>query len=729
MAMKNKIIVLLITLLIIPLSFASEQNLVYDSTDNTVKIGYDGLNRIIHKNSSSEIINYSYDKQFQGTLNNITFGNSTYKYTYDDRLRVIEEKRIIDGIEFTKTYVYDSNDRLVSEIFNGQDLDYYYSQEGKMQKIIDYINDTKYNPFGNPLNRTYFNAKLTQFDYYANNARLKQIKTDTVQILNYSYDNVGNVVGINDSVNNRTYSMSYDNLDRLTNVSIGDFKWVYNFDSLGNILKIVRNFSTTTSFKFDSGLAHAPSSVITQDTGVDVYRHTNFNTSNKTKVFEFYLINEKNSTLTNVNWSAEFGDGSLIDSNQPFNLTLNVNVLVLIEHNYTKGSDYRINFTGRSSANANDYEILRLLFGAKANDLTVIKKNGTLIVTQFSAENTINELSQNWGWNCSNGVVSTVDFNMSANQGLLVVMEHNYSLSTLSHNLTCKVNSTDGNQSITLPFSFNNIAIENYNSSLKGDSGIEIQFQIKNYFDTLNVEWNITTAGQTIKSSAPIVLAQGQTTSITQEINFTTRGVKPLKITVYSGNFTDTYSENIRLYSLDILDFLNIVKNGTTRVFNFVLQNTWTSLTAYWNVSNPVVENTVNLSNNESLIVVIEENYPQGRKEVEIRLYNQTVLEDKITEIFTIKHIGINEFETLHQNNSWAITSALVTNNINPLNISWRLDNSQYNITSTQNLELNTSDTAFIVIESNFSQSGIYPLTMLINSSDKSDNQTGVTIS
>ena len=180
---------------------------------------------------------------------------------------------------------------------------------------------------------------------------------------------------------------------------------------------------------------------------------------------------------------------------------------------------------------------------------------------------------------------------------------------------------------------------------------------------------------------------------------------------------------------MDILDFLNIVKNGTTRIFNFIIQNTWTTLTAYWNVSDPVVENTVNLTNNESLIVVIEENYPQGRKEVEVRLYNQTILEDKITEVFTINEIGINSFETLHENNSWAITSALVTNNINKLNLSWRLDNSQYNITSTQNLELNTSEQAFIIVENNFSSSGIYPLNFLINSSNKNDNVTGVAIS
>ena len=225
-----------------------------------------------------------------------------------------------------------------------------------------------------------------------------------------------------------------------------------------------------------------------------------------------------------------------------------------------------------------------------------------------------------------------------------------------------------------------------------------MQFQIKNYFDTLNVEWNITVAGQTLKSASPTSLNQGETTSIIQEINFTTRGVKPLKITIYSGNLTDTYSESIRLYSLDITDFLNIAKNGTTRIFNFILKNDWINLTAYWNVSSPAIENTVNLTSNESLIVVIEENYGQGKKNIEVKLFNQSFLEDKITEILTIKHIGINEFETLFQNSSNAITSAVVVNNINPLNLSWKLNNTEQLMVSTQNLELNTSEKDFLII-------------------------------
>ena len=98
-----------------------------------------------------------------------------------------------------------------------------------------------------------------------------------------------------------------------------------------------------------------------------------------------------------------------------------------------------------------------------------------------------------------------------------------------------------------------------------------------------------------------ISLNQGQSTTISQEINFTNAGLKQIKITIGSGNFTDTYSENIRLYSLGIQQYINFIKNGTTRIFNFIIKNDWTNLSTYWNFTNPALTNAVNLSQNESL--------------------------------------------------------------------------------------------------------------------------------
>lgn len=725
--MKYKNLILLF-LLMAPLSFAlEEQNFNLDSTQNTIKIGYDNLNRIINKNSSSEIINYSYDKQLQGTLNNISFGNSTYKYLYDDKLRVIEEKRIIDGIEFTKTYIYDSNERLVSEMFNGQDLDYYYNSLSKIDKIKGYINKTNYNALGNSLNRTYFNGKITTFDYNPTNLRLRQIKTNSIQQLNYTYDNVGNVITINDSVNNRSYKMGYDNLNRLTNVTINNFNWVYSYDAIGNILKIVRNYSQTTSFKYE-GLAHAFTKVITKDTGIDVYRPSVYNGTNRTQYVQFYLINEKNTSISKVNYTVEFGDGSSTTGNN-INLAFKGFSLVTVERNYSTGGNYKVNITGRSNTTATDYEPLHLLFGTLANSLNILKKNATTVITEFMARNTIAADSLNWGWNCSNGVISNVAFNLSSAQSLMIIMEHNFTLNS-GVNLTCKVNSTDGNQSLLLPFTFDGIKIDGYNSTKIDTDTVLVKFQIKNYYSTLSgINWNITSNGLKYNATG-ITLNQGQSTTISQEVNFTTGGLKYLKITIGQGNFTDSYAEYYKVDWLGISQFFSTLKNATARVYDFLITNynNLNTLTL-WNFTSPTLNHSLNLSNNESLIVVIEEDYSQGNKEATIQIFNQTISEDNLIAVFRIRQIGINSLQTLYENGSRAVVSSIVVNNILPLNLSWRLNNSEQLITSNQNLELNTSEQAIVVIESNFSTSGIYPLLFQINSSTYNDNQTGVAVS
>ncbi len=130
-----------------------------------------------------------------------------------------------------------------------------------------------------------------------------------------------------------------------------------------------------------------------------------------------------------------------------------------------------------------------------------------------------------------------------------------------------------------------------------------------------------------------------------------------------------------------------------------------------------------------SLIVVIEQDFSQGDKTVNIKIFNQTLQEDNLIEIFKIRQISIESLQTLFETDKRAIVSSFVKNNINPLNVSWRLNNTQDLINSTQGIYLNSSEQALVVIESNFSDSGVYPLTFFINNSNYNDNQSGVAVS
>jgi len=700
-----------------------------DNNGNSIRLGYDSLNRILQKNTSKEAITFGYDVQYQGTLSNISYGNGTFSYTYDDRLRVIREDLNLRGFKYTTGSVYDSMDRILKRTLpDSTDLDLYYNEQGKIDKIKGFINKTNYNAFGNPLNRTYFNSKITTFDYYPLNARLRQIKTDTVQNLNYTYDNVGNILSINDSANNRTYRMSYDNLDRLTNVSINNFRWVYSYDAIGNILKIVRNTSQSTFLKYNGNIPHAPSSVITTGTGVDVYKQDIVATSNKSKVVNFFIVNDKNTSLNNVSWTAEFNDNNIITSNVAFNLNKSENALVIVENSYSRGGNYKINLTGTANG-ASDFEPLQLAFGAIANSISALKQNATLIVTEFSVQNTLSDLSQNWGWNCSNGVISTKAFNMSGNQSLMIIMEYNYSLNG-GVNITCKINSSDGNQSRTLITNFDGIKIENYNSTIVDSDTILVKFNVKNYYSNLNnIKWNITANGNRYNDTISSI-SQGLSSSVSQEINFTNGGLKKVQTTIGFGNFTDTYTEYYYIKWIDLNQFYSTLKNATTRIFDFIITNRNSiNTTAFFNISQPVLNYTMNLTSNESLIVIVEQDFSQGDKTMNVKVFNRTLQEDNLIEVFKIRQIQISKLETLFESTSRNIVSAQIVDNTQPLNIGWKLNNTETVINSTLNLSLSTSQSALVIIESNFSSSGIYPLNFVINSSTYNDNATGVAVS
>ena len=206
--------------------------------------------------------------------------------------------------------------------------------------------------------------------------------------------------------------------------------------------------------------------------------------------------------------------------------------------------------------------------------------------------------------------------------------------------------------------------------------------------------------------------------------------MKKIKINIGSGNLTDSYTDYQYIKWLDLNQFYSTVKNATARVFDFLVTNKNTeTAAALWNISNPSLNYSLNLSNNESLIVIIEEDYGQGNKQVNVRVFNNSVEEDNLLDVFKIRQVSIESFQTLFENSSSSIVSSVVKNNINPLNVSWRLNNTQDLISSNQNVLLNTSEQMIVVIESSYSDTGVYPLSFIVNSTAYNDNATGVSVS
>jgi YD repeat-containing protein len=224
-------------------SYDSVGNLISqtDSRNKTIDIEYDGLNRKTKEITEGDNINYTYDSYTDGTLSGMNSNNLTFNYSYDDRLRNIKKELEVLGINFPIDSVYDSADRVVSQILpDGRNVSFDYDEQGLVFEIEGYAN-ISYNANSNPLNISYNNNLLTNYAYNESNFRLSEIETAGKQDLDYKYDKVGNVVGINDSVNNLNYSMSYDDLGRLVSTDVVGALSVnldFVYDQIGNLVNV-----------------------------------------------------------------------------------------------------------------------------------------------------------------------------------------------------------------------------------------------------------------------------------------------------------------------------------------------------------------------------------------------------------------------------------------------------------------------------------------------------------
>lgn len=236
-----------------------------DSRNETLTISYDELNRKISETSSDNNINYTYDIGKNGTLTTVQISGLVFNYTYDNRFRKIEEEKIIEGLSFTTQFAYDSLDRIKSKLMpSGENITFTYDNQGLLASLNGLAN-ISYDEKNNPASIIYGNLLITNYTYDSSSFRITEIKTEGKQDLDYAYDNIGNVIGIIDSINGRNLTMEYDDLDRLVHTSIIDsgttlLSFVYN--EIGNMLNISAVGEPDVEFYYDNSLAHAPSKVV-----------------------------------------------------------------------------------------------------------------------------------------------------------------------------------------------------------------------------------------------------------------------------------------------------------------------------------------------------------------------------------------------------------------------------------------------------------------------------------
>ncbi len=252
-----------------------------DARGATVAFSYDAINRPLAETLTSaagqveERVAYHYDdpsprfpddRLSAGTLTWVEDGAGIEHYRHDDRDRLVEMIRVIDGKDHHLAEEHDDLDRLASVTYpDGRKLDYRYNERGLLRAVPGILDRVDYDQRGLATRRDYANGSTATAHYDAMD-RLDALAThtgsSTVQALAFGYDRVGNVASIADAVHATgplaaTRTFGYDNLYRLRTAAGPTRQWSYDFDAVGNW----QTKSDSGSYTYASGKAHQPSRV------------------------------------------------------------------------------------------------------------------------------------------------------------------------------------------------------------------------------------------------------------------------------------------------------------------------------------------------------------------------------------------------------------------------------------------------------------------------------------
>lgn len=233
-----------------------------DAKGINTRYTYDPLNRMtLIDYPNDKDLYFVFDLNTKGAVSQITDSVGTVSFKYDQRIRKTEETRTADGYTWTTKWEYDSMDRVVKQTYpDGGIVTFNYTGQGELGSIPGIINSMSYNASGLLIQKIYANGKGTTYTYNDTNQRLNGISTPGVQNFTYTYDPVGNLKSITDSIGARTESFEYDALSRLThafdNAATNSFDTGYVYDAIGNMLSEKNNKTgEMTQYTYGQGTA------------------------------------------------------------------------------------------------------------------------------------------------------------------------------------------------------------------------------------------------------------------------------------------------------------------------------------------------------------------------------------------------------------------------------------------------------------------------------------------
>ena len=237
---------------------------------------YDVLGRITRKYVYGDATTtlYSYNENInKGTVASISHNGQLLNYTYDAYCRLTSVDEIRRDTSYNTSYAYNNKSQIASITYpSGYQVYYEYYPNGTKKNIKDARGNTLWhtddiNAYGQLLQATTGNGAVTTNTYDIQTNRLVGSKTSNgIQNFSYTFDGFGNLTSRTDSLySGKTETFTYDNLDRLTGITMNNLSSSIVYDALGRMTSKEKDGSIVFEYaQFGSTKPHATSSVQTK---------------------------------------------------------------------------------------------------------------------------------------------------------------------------------------------------------------------------------------------------------------------------------------------------------------------------------------------------------------------------------------------------------------------------------------------------------------------------------
>jgi len=197
---------------------------------------YDTLNRqvFIDYPGSAPDVSKSYDAD--GHLTKLTNSQAVIDHRYDENDNLIEKVLTVGGVAYPLSFMYDEHDALASLVYpSGRTVDYLPDAFGRPTQAAPYVSGVSYHPSGQLARINHANGERTEITL---NERqwISEFLHYGLAELHYSYDALGNVLGLTDPLNPlEDRAFGYDALNRLTSARGRWGQGTLSYDALGNL--------------------------------------------------------------------------------------------------------------------------------------------------------------------------------------------------------------------------------------------------------------------------------------------------------------------------------------------------------------------------------------------------------------------------------------------------------------------------------------------------------------